>query len=159
MEQITVGLKSCSVCAAQMPDSAAFCPGCGRSMRIELSARQKPVSLRDNFLGALAYVSFVPAVVFLLIDRYRRSPFVRFHSIQCLLLWLVCIVLAVVVRVVFLGLLFIPKVGPLLAVLVVVVVGLAAVFVWIVLLVKAFQGEKFALPVIGDVAEQYSGAP
>jgi uncharacterized membrane protein len=68
-------------------------------------------------------------------------------------------VLAVVVRVVFLGLLFIPKVGPLLAVLVVVVVALAAVFTWIVLLVKAFQGEKFALPVIGSVSEQYSSTP
>jgi uncharacterized membrane protein len=158
MEQTAVGLKSCLVCAAQMPDSAAFCPGCGRSMLAQPAPKQTPRIRGDNLLGALAYVSFVPAVVFLLIDRYRRSPFVRFHSIQCLLLWLVCIVLAVVVRVVFLGLLFIPKVGPLLAVLIVVVVALAAVFVWIVLLVKAFQGERFALPVIGDLAEQYSGA-
>jgi len=65
---------------------------------------------------------------------------------------------AVVARVVCLVLLFIPIVGPLLAVLVVVVLALAAVFTWIVLLVKAFQGERFALPVIGDLAERYSGA-
>lgn len=158
MEQTAVGLKSCLVCAAQMPDSAAFCPGCGRSMQIELSAKQKPGALRENFLGALAYVSFVPALVFLLLDPYRKNPFVRFHSIQCLLFWLVCVVLAVVVRLLVLVLLFIPIVGPLLAVLVVVVVALAAVLTWIVLLVKAFQGERLALPVIGDLAEQYSGA-
>jgi len=164
MEQTAVGLKSCPGCAAQMPDSAAFCPGCGRSMRIEsaaspeLGAKQKLGVLRENFAGALAYLTFLPALVFLLLDPYRRNPFVRFHCLQCLLFWLVCVVLAVVVRVVCLGLLFIPIVGPLLAVLVVVVIALAAVFMWIVLLVKAFQGERFALPVIGDLAEQYSGA-
>jgi uncharacterized membrane protein len=157
MEQIAVGLKSCTVCAAQMPDSAAFCPGCGRSMQIESVAKLKPGILRDNFLGAFAYASFVPALVFLLVDPYRKNPFVRFHSIQCLLFWLVCVVLTVVVRVVFLGLLFIPIVGPLLAVLVAVVVALAAVFTWIVLLVKAFQGERFALPLIGNLSDQYSG--
>lgn len=142
MEETAVGLKSCPDCAAQMPDSAAFCPGCGRSMRIESAAKQKTGVRGDDFLGALAYVSFVPALVFLLVDRYRKYPFVRFHSIQCLLFWLVCVVLAVVVRIVWLVLLFIPIVGPLLAVLVVVVVALAAVFTWIVLLVKAFQGER-----------------
>ena len=157
MEQIAVGLKSCPVCAGQMPDSAAFCPSCGSSMQIELAGKQKPGALRDNFLGAFAYVSFVPALVFLLVDPYRKNPFVRFHSIQCLLFWLVWVVLAVVVRVVFLGLLFIPIVGPLLAVLLVAVVALAAVFTWIVLLVKAFQGERFALPLIGNLSQQYSG--
>ena len=157
MEQIAVGLKSCPDCGAQMPESAAFCPGCGRSMQIESAAEQKPGARRDNFLGAFAYVSFVPALVFLLVDPYRKNPFVRFHSIQCLLFWLVCVVLAVVVRVVFLGLLFIPIVGPLLAVLLVVLVALATVFTWIVLLVKAFQGERFALPLIGNLSEQYSG--
>jgi len=157
MEQIAVGLKSCTVCAAQMPDSAAFCPGCGRSMQVESVAKLKPGALRDNFLGAFAYASFVPALVFLLVDPYRKNPFVRFHSIQCLLFWLVCVVLTVVVRVVFLGLLLVPIVGPLLAVLVAAVVALAAVFTWIVLLVKAFQGERFALPLIGNLSDQYSG--
>ncbi|HKV79163.1 MAG TPA: DUF4870 domain-containing protein [Candidatus Sulfotelmatobacter sp.] len=156
MEQIAVGLKSCPVCAAQMPDSAAFCPGCGRSMQSELAAKQKPASLRENFLGAFAYVSFIPALVFLLVNPYRKNSFVRFHSIQCLLFWLACVVFAVVVRVALLGLLFIPIVGPLLAVLVAVVVALAALFTWIVLLVKAFQGERFTLPVIGNLSEQYS---
>ena len=157
MEQIAVGLKSCPDCGAQMPESAAFCPGCGRPMQIKLPAEQKPGARHDNFLGAFAYVSFVPALVFLLVDPYRKNSFVRFHSIQCLLFGLACVVLAVVLRVVFLGLLFIPMVGPLLAVLVVVVVALAAVFTWIVLIVKAFQGERFALPVIGNLSEQYSG--
>jgi uncharacterized membrane protein len=35
--------------------------------------------------------------------------------------------------------------------------GLAAVFVWLVLVVKALQGETFKLAWLGDLAEHYSG--
>ena len=48
----------------------------------------------------------------------------------------------------------IPVVGPLFTVLVLVIVGLAAVAVWLVLVVKALRGEMFKLPVLGDYAEQ-----
>lgn len=157
-EQIGVELKSCPDCAAQMPDSAAFCPGCGRSMRRQWVPREKVGTLRENLLGALAYITFVPALVFLVADRHRRNPFIRFHSVQCLLLWLVSIAAAVLVRLFVLLLLFVPAVGPLLAVLLVTIAALASLFVWIVLFVKAFQGEKFCLPVIGALAEQYSGS-
>jgi len=66
--------------------------------------------------------------------------------------------LAVVVRLASLMLLLVPIVGPLLVLLLTVLAALAALFTWIVLLVKAFQGERFALPLIGNWAEQYSGA-
>lgn len=156
MEQTATGLKSCPNCAAQMPGSAAFCPGCGRSTKTESAAKGKLGVLRENLAAAFAYVTFVPALVFMFLDPYRKNSFVRFHSIQCLLLWLLAIVLAVLVRLVTLVLLFVPVFGPLLALLVTVIVVLAALFTWIVLLVKAFQGEKFALPVVGGMAEQYS---
>ena len=158
MEQTAIGLKSCPDCAAQMPGSAAFCPGCGRSMQIKAAAKQTPGVDHENFVGALAYITFLPAIAFLFLRRYRNDTFVRFHSVQCLLFWLACVMLAAVVRLVSLVLLFIPLAGPLFALLLVVIAALAAVFTWIILLVKAFQGERFALPVIGELAEQYSGA-
>lgn len=157
MEQTSRELKSCSECGAQMPDAAAFCPGCGRSMQSESAAKPRSGSLRENFLGALAYLTFVPALIFLLRDPFRRNPYVRFHAVQCLLLWLVTIATAVLARLFVLLVLFIPAVGPLLAVLGVTILGLAALFTWIVLVLKAFQGERFGLPVLGDLAEQYSG--
>jgi uncharacterized membrane protein len=157
MDQTAVSWKSCPDCAAQMPDSAAFCPGCGRSMQIESASKQKVGVVRENIAGAFAYVTFLPALVFLLLEPYRRNPFVRFHAVQCLLFWLAGVVVAVLLRLAGLALLFIPVVGPLLALLLAVIVALAALFTWIVLLVKAFQGERFALPVIGNLAEQYSG--
>jgi uncharacterized membrane protein len=157
-EQFATALKSCPECAAQMPDSAAFCPGCGRSMQTDSVARQRRTVTRDNFLGACAYVMFLPALAFLLLDRYRRNWFVRFHSVQCLLLWLVSVAAAVLVRLLTLLLLFVPMLGPLLAVLFVTIAALAALFLWIVLVVKALQGERFALPLIGGMAEKYSTA-
>ena len=150
-------MKSCTDCAAQMPDSAAFCPGCGRAMQSKPAAKERVSAFRDSLLGALAYMTFLPAVGFLLFDPYRRNSFVRFHAVQCLLFCLVSIVAAVLVRVLMLLLLFVPVVGPLLVLLLVTIAALAALFVWIVLFVKAFQGERFALPLIGDLAEHYAG--
>ena len=149
--ETAVVLKSCPDCAAQMPNSAAFCPGCGHSMQTQPVARQKLGVLGENLLGALTYFTFLPALAFLL-DPYRKNPFLRYHSIQCLLFWLVSMVASVLVR-----LLVLPIVGPLLTLLLVTIAALAALFTWIVLLVKAFQGERFRVPVIGDLAERYSG--
>jgi uncharacterized membrane protein len=49
-------------------------------------------------------------------------------------------------------------IGPLLAVLFVTIAALAALFLWIVVVVKALQGERFALPLIGGMAQKYSTA-
>lgn len=155
-ELATVSLKSCPDCAAQMPDYAAFCPGCGRSMQTESAPREKTVFRREYLIAASAYLTFLPALAFLLRDPFRKNAFVRFHSIQCLLFWLVSIAAAVLVRLSVLLLLFVPLVGPLLALLVVTIAALAALFLWIVLFVKAVQGERFGLPVIGELATQYS---
>src|SRR5215469_7644976 len=93
------GLKSCSACSAQMPDTAAFCPECGRSMPSTERALGKVGALPENIAGALAYFTFVPAIVFLLVDPYRKNRFVRFHAVQCLLVWLVGAVVALALRV------------------------------------------------------------
>ena len=156
MDVVATRLKSCPDCTAQMPDSAAFCPGCGRSVQPEPAAKPKSANVRQNLAASAAYASFIPALVFLFVDPYRCNPFVRFHAVQCLLCWVVGIVVAVLLRVLGLLLLFLPVIGPLLVVLLVVIAATATVMIWVVLLVKAFQGEKFGLPLIGAVAEQYS---
>jgi len=158
-EQLAMTLKSCPECFAQMPDSAAFCPGCGRSMHAESEARQRPAFTRNHLLAGCAYFTFLPALAFLLLDRYRRNPFLRFHCVQCLLLWLISLTGALLIRVLGRLLLFIPMIGPLLAVLFVTIAALGALFLWIVLVVKALQGERFALPLIGGIAEKYSRIP
>lgn len=148
---------TCPDCAAQMPADAAFCPGCGRAMRTETGVQGKVGFLPVDLAGALAYFLLVPAIVFLVVEPYRRNSFVRFHSFQSLLLCGAVIVLSGLLRLAGLVVFLIPVLGPLVVALMYVVVALAAVLLWVVVVVKAFQGEMFRLPVLGDFAERYSG--
>ena len=149
-------LISCPHCAAQMPESAGFCPGCGRSMEVELPARGKVGALPENIAGTLAYFTFIPAIVLLLLDPYNKNRFVRFHSLQCLFLCGASILAAIALKLASVVLFIIPVLGPLLMVLVSIVVALAAAAIWLVLVVKSFQGVMFKLPVLGDFAAHYA---
>jgi uncharacterized membrane protein len=153
-----VGLRimpiSCVQCSAEMPDGAPFCPGCGRRM-IDVPGAVAGVGLRkENIAGALAYFTFVPALLFLGITPFKRNHFVRFHSFQSIYLLIAGVLIALVMRLVFPVLTLIPWLGYLLAWLVVLLSLLAWVLLWMVAVVKAFQGELFKLPVIGGLAEK-----
>ena len=112
----------------------------------------------ESVAGALAYVTFIPAVIFLLLDPYKKNRFVRFHSFQSIFLWVAGFLLGVAFKFVGLVLLIIPVLGHLLLWLISMVVALAAVVIWLVLLVKALQGEAFKLPIIGELAERQAGS-
>jgi len=138
-----------------MPDTAAFCPGCGRPMRPPERARGNVGVLPETLAGALAYF-FLPAIVFLLVEPYSKNRFVRFHSFQCLGLCLAGLVFGAMLRVAGFALFLIPTLGPLLLLLVSMVVGLGFFVVWVVLIVKAVQGEMFRRPLVGDFAERHT---
>lgn len=110
--------------------------------------------LRENVAGALAYVTFIPAIVFLARKPFKANPFVRFHSWQSIGLAIAGVMAGILLRVVFYLLGLIPWVGHLLAWLAVLVFSVGWVILWLVALVKALQGEWFKLPVIGDFAEK-----
>jgi uncharacterized membrane protein len=137
-----------------MPDTAAYCPGCGRAMAPAERARGTVGALPENLAGALSYCTIIPAIIFLLVEPYSKNRFVRFHSFQCVGLWLVVVVVAALLRVVGFIVFFIPRFGPLLVWLASGVSILAAFAVWGVLVVKALQGEMFKLPLVGDFAER-----
>jgi len=148
----------CPHCAAQMPETAAFCPGCGQRMRKHTAHPQGERSAWvEDVTGALAYLTFIPAILFLVLKPYKKNSFARFHAVQCLLLWGAGIIIALVLKLVSDLLFFIPAVGPLLSLLTSVVAVLAAVLIWLVLVVKALQGERFKLPLLGEFAAEYSG--
>jgi uncharacterized membrane protein len=128
-------------------------------MQAESRAQGKVGALSEPIAGALAYFTFIPAIVFLVLEPYKKNRFVRFHSLQCLLLWLAGILLAIALKLAGLLLFIIPVAGPLLVLLLSMVVGLAAVAIWLVLVVKAFQGVTFRLPLLGDFALQLSEKP
>ncbi|HTA48363.1 MAG TPA: hypothetical protein VK930_02830 [Verrucomicrobiae bacterium] len=148
---------SCLHCAAEMPDAAAYCPGCGRAMQPVERAQGMVGILPETLAGALAYF-FLPAIAFLLIEPYKKNRFVRFHSFQCLGFFLVGVVVVATLRVLGFFLFFVPVIGHALVWLVSMVVALAFFMVWVVLIVKALQGEMFKLPLVGEFAEQQTPA-
>jgi uncharacterized membrane protein len=109
--------------------------------------------LPETIGGALAYF-LLPAIVFLFLEPYKRNRFVRFHSFQCLGVTLAAVIAGAALRIFALVMLFIPLLGQLLVGLLSILVSLAVFAVWVVLVVKALQGEMFKLPVIGEFAEQ-----
>jgi uncharacterized membrane protein len=148
---------ACPHCAASMPETAAFCPGCGRPMQTARANGRVGV-FPENIAGALGYLSFIPAIVLLLLAPYNKNRFVRFHSFQCLFLWAALLLIGIALKLVGFILLIIPVLGHLLVVLMSMVVALAAVVIWLVLIVKALQGESFKIPVLGEFAEHMASA-
>jgi uncharacterized membrane protein len=139
-----------------MPGTAIFCPGCGQPMQPETRAHGSVGALPENIAGVLAYFTFIPAIVFLVLEPFNKNRFVRFHSIQCLLLWAAAILFAIALKLASVVLFIIPVLGPLLVYLVSTVVALAAVVIWFVLVIKAFQGEMFKLPLLGNFAVEHA---
>jgi len=159
MDSVHASLVACPHCAFQMPENAAFCPGCGRPMQEQQPAHGKVGVLPEPIAGAVAYFTFIPAILFLCLQPYNQNRFICFHSVQCLLLWGATVLLVIAVKVAGLLLFIIPVFGPLLVLLVSMVVALAMVATWLILVIKAFQGRMFRLPLLGDFAAQKAERP
>ncbi len=56
-----------------------------------------PSGLSENGIAALSYITFIPAILFLILPRYNRSAYVRFHAWQSLLLNVVVFLLSFIV--------------------------------------------------------------
>lgn len=110
--------------------------------------------LKENFAAALAYFTFIPAIVFLNVKPFNRNRLVRFHSFQSIFLAIVTVLAALILRILFFVFSMVPRFGYLLGSLAILIASLGLVFVWLVAVVKAFQGELFHLPLIGGLAER-----
>ena len=97
------------------------------------------IGLPANLAAALSYF-VIPGVVFLLLEK--ENTFVRFHAMQAILLFVAFVVFDILLQMV-----------PLLGFLVFLFFVLPATFVlFLVLMFKAYQGEDFRLPLVGNMA-------
>lgn len=98
--------------------------------------------IQENVAGLLCYIPgicVIASIVFLIIDKRK---FVRFHAIQSLAL---CVVLFVVSMIISFILWFLS-----------VFLSLAALALWIIMIIKAYRHEMYKLPVLGNLADQWS---
>ena len=100
--------------------------------------------IQANVAALLSYLlGFITGIIFYLIEK--ENKFVRFHAMQSIITFGALFVAGVVVG-------FLPVMG--LALLP--VLWVLEVVLWVILMIKAYQGELFKLPVIGDMAEKNS---
>jgi uncharacterized membrane protein len=103
--------------------------------------------LSDNAAGALAYVTIIPAIIFLLVEPYNKNSFVKFHAWQSIFLGIAAFAVQIVLSI-------IPVVGWILIPFVLI----GFLVLWIIVLLKALKGERYKLPFIGNLAEKQAGA-
>lgn len=127
-----------------------------------MSGGKTALGLDTNVGALLCYlpvclISLIYSIIVLVTEKDNK--FMRFHAFQSLIITVIYIVIMVVLQVVgtgiaiatnssILGLLFS------LVTLVVVVAFLAAMIYGCI---KGYQGQKFKLPVVGDMAEKWAG--
>jgi len=105
------------------------------------------VGMQENIAAMLSYLlGFITGLVFFLLEK--ENQFVRFHAMQSIIvfgsLWIVGTVIGVI---------------PILGWAIAGILGFVGLILWIILMVKAYQGEKYKLPWAGNLAEKWSTKP
>jgi uncharacterized membrane protein len=124
-------------------------------------ATKSSTGLDENIAALLAYLfGWVSGLVFFLIEK--DSKLVRFHAMQSILLNVVILVICVVLWILSFVLILMMAMLPdimgsligLLTSLIWLVFSVALLVGWILCVVRAYQGQFFKLPIIGNMAEK-----
>lgn len=107
-----------------------------------MNQNKTQLGLTENFEAMLCYVlGWVTGVIFFIIEK--ESKFVRFHALQSILIFIVVMIIFAILRVI-----------PVLGWLVSIVLTPVVVILWIILMLRAYKGDMWKLPIVGDMAEK-----
>jgi uncharacterized membrane protein len=99
--------------------------------------QKSSTGLDENVAGFLCYLfGFITGIVFLVVEK--ESPFVKFHAKQSTITFLGLFVIILLFGA-------IPVIGTLILIF--------SLILWFVLMIKALQGKRYALPIVGKMAE------
>jgi len=100
--------------------------------------------LKENLAGLLCYaLGIITGLFFFLTEK--KNKFVRFHSLQAIFFSVVWLILQAAIGILFSFMPFLFK-------FILPLINLVGVIFWVILMVKAYQGEYFLLPVLGKMA-------
>jgi len=159
-------MAHCTKCGAAIADNAAFCGSCG-SAQATASTASAPAGapaalapaqsqMSENLAGLLCYVvGWVTGLIFYFIDK---RPYVRFHAAQSVVVFGGLHIINIALGVMFGMSLMMGGLGGFsVGVLFYWLIGLISFILWILLMIKAYQGERFRVPVAADLAEKIFG--
>jgi uncharacterized membrane protein len=102
---------------------------------------KQTTGLQPNVAGLLCYVlGWVTGIVFLIIEKENKT--VRFHAMQSIVIFGAYTILSIIIG-------WIPVVD----IILLPIIGIIALILWIVLMVRAYQGQVWKVPVAGNFAE------
>jgi uncharacterized membrane protein len=144
-----------------MAEGMSFCGSCGAAVGSAPPAAAPSAAstgLTSNVAGALAYFTFVPAIIFLVVDPYKNDKFIRFHSFQSIFFAVVWVAFHIVwmVLTAVLGILTLGFLGVIMGLLSLMIFLVFFAF-WIFLMYKAYQNEAYQAPIIGALAAKQAG--
>ena len=148
----------CNMCGAQIADGTTTCAVCAGRVATVPATTAVAGGMADNVAGMLAYITIIPAIIFLVMEPYNKNRFVRFHAWQNIFLHVAAFVCWIALFILSAVLAFIPILGHLVGFLLWLVLLVGVVVAWVILLIKANQGQMYKLPVIGDLAEKQANA-
>jgi len=111
--------------------------------------------LEENLACALCYVlGLLTGILFLVLAPYNQNRLIRFHAFQSIFLNIAWIAVFIAISIVSLVLLPIPFLGAILSVILHLAAGLGVFIIWLMLMYKAYNRERWVLPFIGPLAEK-----
>lgn len=111
--------------------------------------------MQDNVASALCYLfGLITGILFLALAPYNQNRTIRFHAFQSIFMNVAIFVLMIVFFIVSIVLHVIPVLGTIVSLLLYFVYWIGIVFLWLFMMWKAYNNEKFVLPIIGPLAEK-----
>jgi len=107
--------------------------------------------ISENGIAALSYITFVPAIFFLLLPRYNRSAYVRFHAWQSILLNITVFLLSVILTYLAAPLMMS---GAMFFLALTRILWAIWLGIWIVCAVAALNGKHLEIPLLGPLADK-----
>lgn len=155
----------CSNCGAEVQGN--FCAKCGAPVAGPAGGTATPPpsgpapstqlpTLSDNLAAALCYSLFfiLSGVLFLVLEPYSRNRSIRFHAFQSIFVGIAAVATLIGLWIISFVLLVIPFLGVVLNMVLYTAVILGFFILWLMLMYKAYNNERWVLPVIGPLAEK-----
>ena len=174
-------MANCAKCGAVVAEDSAFCGTCGQPARAQAGApaasgaflaatavavgsgasssgtsteTSTGTGLTMNLAAALSYaLGFITGILFLVLEPYKNSRFVRFHAIQSIIVSVACVAVTIVWSIIV-GIFV--SIGGFWVLTVALpldwLFGLGIFVLWLFLMFQAYSQREYRIPWIGDIA-------